>query len=116
MYDGHNVVLHEFAHQLDTEDGDADGAPVLPKSSMYGPWARVLGQEFEQLVRDDHAHRRSVMDAYGATDPAEFFAVITETFFEKPRQLKSKHPELYEQLKAYYQQDPAARMTPSGQG
>ncbi|MFO0659553.1 MAG: M90 family metallopeptidase [Polyangiaceae bacterium] len=116
MYDGHNVVLHEFAHQLDTEDGVADGAPVLPKGSMYGPWARVLGSEFEQLVRDEHAHRRSVMDFYGATDPAEFFAVITETFFEKPRQLKAKHPELYEQLKAYYQQDPAARMTPAGQG
>lgn len=107
--DGHNVVLHEFAHQLDQESGDADGAPELPRRAMYAAWARVLGREYAKLVEDDHLFRRTVIDKYGATDPAEFFAVVTEAFFEKPRALRAKHPELYEQLAAFYQQDPAAR-------
>lgn len=104
--DGHNVVLHEFAHQLDHEDGAADGAPVLPRRAMYTAWARVLGAEYEQLRLDAQTGRKSVLDKYGATKPAEFFAVATECFFEKPAQLRKKHPELYEELKEYYQQDP----------
>jgi Mlc titration factor MtfA (ptsG expression regulator) len=104
--DGHNVVLHEFAHQLDMEDNVADGAPLLPRRSMYVAWARVLGREYEQLQREVAKNQRTVMDEYGATDPAEFFAVATETFFEKPRQLNAKHPELYEQLREFYRQDP----------
>lgn len=107
--DGHNLVLHEFAHALDQEDGAGDGAPVLPKRSMYGPWAHVLGEEYEDLVWLTEHGRKSLIDAYGATNPAEFFAVITETFFEKPAQLKRKHPELYEQLVKFYRQDPASR-------
>jgi hypothetical protein len=105
--DGHNVVLHEFAHQLDQEDGASDGAPVLPRRSMYVAWARVLGHDFDQLVRDTERHHRTLIDRYGATNPAEFFAVATETFFEKPRQLRSKHPALYSQLQEFYRQDPA---------
>ncbi|HEY5219024.1 MAG TPA: M90 family metallopeptidase [Gemmatimonadaceae bacterium] len=108
IHDGHNVVLHEFAHQLDQETGASDGAPILPQRSMYVAWARVLGHDFDQLVRDTEHHHRTLIDAYGATNPAEFFAVATETFFEKPRQLKSKLPELYDQLKEFYQQDPIA--------
>ncbi len=107
-HDGHNVVLHEFAHQLDMENNVADGAPVLPRRSMYVAWARVLGKEFEHLQRDVIKHHRSVMDAYGATNPAEFFAVATETFFEKPAQLREKHPELYAQLSEFYDQDPVS--------
>jgi Mlc titration factor MtfA (ptsG expression regulator) len=107
IHDGHNVVLHEFAHQLDQEGGSGDGAPVLPRRSMYVAWARVLGHDFEQLVRNVEHHHRTLIDRYGATNPAEFFAVVTETFFEKPRQLRSKHPELYAQLAAFYRQDPA---------
>jgi len=105
--DGHNVVLHEFAHQLDQEDGAGDGAPILPRRSMYVAWARVLGHDFDQLVRDTKRHHRTLIDRYGATNPAEFFAVATETFFEKPSQLRAKHPELYLQLQAFYRQDPA---------
>jgi len=101
--DGRNVVLHEFAHQLDGEGGQVDGVPPLPHRSCYGPWARVFTEEYLRLQRG----RRSVLDDYGATDPAEFFAVATEAFFEKPRQLKTRHPELYEQLACYYEQDPA---------
>lgn len=104
--DGHNVVLHEFAHQLDQADGDADGAPILARRGQYVAWARVLGTEYEQLRRDAKAHRKTVLDTYGATQPAEFFAVATECFFEKPAQLKRKHPALYEELREYYRQDP----------
>jgi Mlc titration factor MtfA (ptsG expression regulator) len=107
--DGHNVVLHEFAHQLDQEDGVADGAPVLGRRSRYVAWARVLGAEYERLRRA--TGRESVLDGYGATDPAEFFAVATECFFETPVALRRKHPELYEELKGYYRQDPAELAT-----
>jgi Mlc titration factor MtfA (ptsG expression regulator) len=104
----HNVVLHEFAHQLDQEDGAANGAPLLPRSSMYASWARILGREYEALQRDADAGRHTVLDKYGATDPAEFFAVATECFFENPQQFRERHPELYDELKQYYRQDPAS--------
>ena len=104
--DGHNVVLHEFAHQLDQEDGAADGAPILEKSSSYATWARIMSKEYEQLRSNVEHHKKSVMDKYGATNPAEFFAVATETFFEKPRQLKKKAPDLYAELKSFYNVDP----------
>ncbi len=108
IHDGHNVVLHEFAHQLDQETGEADGAPILPRRSMYVAWARVLGHDFDQLVRDAELQHQTLIDDYGATNPAEFFAVVTETFFEKPRRLRAQYPELYEQLREFYCQDPAA--------
>ncbi|MDR3557519.1 MAG: zinc-dependent peptidase [Syntrophobacteraceae bacterium] len=107
IHDGHNVVLHEFAHQLDSEDGRADGAPPLPHRSMHIAWARILGRDFLRLRHDAEEGLATVLDQYGATNPAEFFAVATECFFEKPVQLQSKHPELYENLKLYFQQDPA---------
>ena len=106
---GRNVVLHEFAHQLDQEDGSVDGAPLLPKTSMYRAWARILGREYQSLVEAADANRPTLLDKYGATNPAEFFAVVTEYFFEQPTQLKAQHPELYDELRLYYQQDPAAR-------
>jgi MtfA peptidase len=106
IHDGQNVVLHEFAHQLDQEDGSADGAPMLERRSQYVTWARVLGAEYEKLRRDAERGRSSVLDQYGATNPAEFFAVATECFFENPVPLEKKHPELYAELKAYYRQDP----------
>jgi Mlc titration factor MtfA (ptsG expression regulator) len=102
-----NVALHEFAHQLDHEDGFDNGAPVLPSTSMYAAWARVLGREYQALSEDTVANRPSLLDKYGATNPAEFFAVVTEYFFEQPQQLKQRHPELYAELKLFYRQDPA---------
>ncbi|HUK82307.1 MAG TPA: M90 family metallopeptidase [Verrucomicrobiae bacterium] len=101
-----NVALHEFAHQLDEENGSADGAPILPRSSRYGAWARILGREYRALADAAAADRPTLLDKYGATNPAEFFAVVTEYFFEQPQQLKQRHPELYEELKLFYQQDP----------
>ena len=107
--DGHNVTLHEFAHQLDQEDGVADGAPVLPGRAMYIAWAHVLGEEFAHLVDEVDKNHRTDIDAYGATNPAEFFAVVTEMFFGKPTALERRHPQLYRQLSLFYRQDPAAR-------
>jgi Mlc titration factor MtfA (ptsG expression regulator) len=109
VQDGHNVVFHEFAHQLDSETGSTDGAPVLPKRSMYIAWARVLGEEYAALLDALEHHRQTLVDEYGATSPAEFFAVVTECFFNKAALLKSKHPDLYGQLVLFYQQDPVSR-------
>lgn len=103
--DGHNVTFHEFAHQLDQEDGAADGVPILGENA-YQTWARVFSYEFEDLVEKTEKGKKDVMDEYGATNPAEFFAVATETFFEKPRQMKNKHPELFVKLRGYYKVDP----------
>ncbi len=104
--DGHNVTFHEFAHQLDQASGSANGAPVLPERAAYSTWARVFTAEYKELVNKARRGRKSTIDRYGATNAAEFFAVATETFFEKPRQLKKKHPELYEELQYYYKVDP----------
>lgn len=108
--DGQNVVFHEFAHQLDSESGSTEGTPELATRSKYIAWARVLGEEYEQLIDDLKHHRPTFLDAYGGTNPAEFFAVLTEFFFEKPAALKRRHPDLYEQMRGFYQQDPASRM------
>ncbi|MFZ9012336.1 MAG: zinc-dependent peptidase [Anaerohalosphaeraceae bacterium] len=106
IQDGRNVVFHEFAHQLDQEDGDADGAPILENRSCYRSWAAVLSAEYERLCNKTRGRRRSVLNKYGATNPAEFFAVATEAFFEKPKQMNKKSPDLYKELKSYYQIDP----------
>ncbi|NJM19033.1 MAG: zinc-dependent peptidase [Richelia sp. SL_2_1] len=105
-HDGHNVVLHEFAHQLDQEDGKADGVPILQTQSDYDNWSKVMTKEYNQLCNDVQQQRKTVMYSYGATNPAEFFAVATETFFEKPQQLQKKHSSLYKLLQNYYQLDP----------
>lgn len=108
IHDGHNLVFHEFAHQLDAESGSANGAPNLPRRSMYIAWARVMRAEYAHLLDDLAHHRDTVLDDYGGTSPAEFFAVATECFFEKSVQLEKTHPALYDQLKLFYRQDPAA--------
>jgi len=107
--DCRNVVFHEFAHQLDAEDGRVDGAPLLPLRSMYIAWARILGAEYEKLRGKAARGQETLLDRYGATNPAEFFAVATECFFQRPKRMKAEHPELYEELKGYYRQDPAAQ-------
>ncbi|MFB2918174.1 M90 family metallopeptidase [Aerosakkonema funiforme] len=104
--DGHNVVLHEFAHQLDGEDGKVDGVPVLQQNSDYLIWADVMTKEYQRLCDDVQLDRKTVIDSYGATNTAEFFAVVTETFFEKPHQLHNQHPALYQLLQRYYQLAP----------
>lgn len=107
IHDGHNVVLHEFAHALDLQDGTADGTPPLPRS-RYLAWARVLGDAYADLRERIARHRPSILDEYGSTNPAEFFAVATECFFEKPLPLERAYPALYEELRRFYRRDPAA--------
>ncbi len=107
--DGRNVVIHEFAHKLDMLDGYADGAPPLENKEQYEAWSTIMSREYERLLDKTEKGRRTVLDKYGATNPAEFFAVATEAFFEKPRQLRKRREELYELLKTYYKQDPATR-------
>jgi len=104
---GHNIVFHEFAHQIDSSSGKGDSTAVLNNRSSYIAWARVLQKDYEKLRRAKTQHHPTFLNKYGATNPAEFFAVVTEFFFEKPKELKEIHPELYNELKRFYQQDPA---------
>ena len=107
--DGVNLVLHEFAHQLDFEDPDTDGTPALDSSRHYRAWAQVLGRELDRLRAASDAGEPTLLDPYGAESPAEFFAVATESFFETPRELRARHAALYAELSRYYRQDPASR-------
>ncbi|MDP1899532.1 MAG: zinc-dependent peptidase [Rubrivivax sp.] len=104
--DGRNVVIHEFAHQLDQERGRANGAPWLGRRERYERWATVLGAEFDALRSRLARGETGVIDAYGATDPAEFFAVVSEHFFEQPGALAEAHPALYRELAQCYRADP----------
>ncbi len=113
-FDGNNVVLHEFAHKLDLSDGRVDGVPRLEDDAQYERWAGVMSAEYQRLVEDSEKGHTTLLDDYGATDAGEFFAVATECFFEKARQMRETHPELYEVLKSYYKQDTAARMERTG--
>ena len=108
--DGMNLVLHEFAHRLDFADGWVNGTPPLHARDDYPRWVEVMTREFEDLQEAAERGRRHILDHYGATDEAEFFAVATETFFEKSAVLQRDHPELYDVLRTYYRQDPLARI------
>ena len=110
--DGQNVVLHEFAHQLDSESGRNNGAPYLGSLSSYRNWADVLSRDFATLRMDAAYGQPTVMDHYGANSPAEFFAVATETFFEKPYQMAERHAELFSEFLKYYRVDPRQWLTP----
>ena len=110
-----NVVIHEFAHQLDYEDGEAaDGTPYLirglnfaQRRQRYAAWTRVMRAEYEQLQARVSAGEPTFLRAYGATNPPEFFAVATESFFGTPAELQRQHSALYEELKWFYRQDPS---------
>jgi hypothetical protein len=105
--DGRNVVIHEFAHQLDQEKGYANGAPWLGRRDRYPRWSQVLGWEFARLQAQAAMHEPTLFSHYGATNPAEFFAVVSEVFFEQPREMAALHPELYEELRTFYRFSPA---------
>ena len=106
--DGHNVVFHEFAHQLDDLSGHTDGVPVLDKAQGYAQWERVFVTAFKTHCRKIEAGHRTVFDAYGATGPEEFFAVAVETFFERPAELQSEEAGVYRQLASLFQLDPSS--------
>jgi MtfA peptidase len=104
--DGKNVVLHEFAHQLDFENYAADGTPALATREQQLSWQKVMQNEFASLRVAEETGVPTLLDSYGATNPTEFFAVATEAFFERPRMLRARHPKLYSELHRYFQQDP----------
>lgn len=107
---GHDVVLHEFAHQLDAEDGEMDGTPELGSLERYAVWSQVAGAEYAALLDDVERHRKTSIDPYGATNAPEFFAVVVEQFFEKPLRLERLHAELYRELTRFFRFDPAERV------
>jgi len=104
--DGHNVIYHEFAHQLDNDDGAIDGTPVLDSAENYTTWIKVFEQEFGHLRERVAASKKTLIDSYGAVSEGEFFAVVTELFFEQPKQFEKKHPELYKELARFYRLNP----------
>ena len=107
-HDGVNVVLHEFAHQLDQDTGPANGAPYVGRGTVQKTWASVMNREFDALRARLARQEPTLIERYAATHPAEFFAVTTELFFERPDALATEHPALYEQLRRCYRLDPAA--------
>lgn len=104
--DGQNVVIHEFAHALDGLDGEMGGNIAFDSDEDSAAWQQVVDQEYAQLVEAAQHHRRTLLDHYGATNQAEFFAVATETFFERPRDLEREHAQLFSLLQKYYRVDP----------
>jgi Mlc titration factor MtfA (ptsG expression regulator) len=104
--DGQNVVIHEFAHQLDQETGAANGAPALGSRARQARWARVMGEAYAALQAQMEVGATTLLNPYGAKDPAEFFAVASEVFFEQPQALADTHPALYAELSGYYRLNP----------
>ncbi len=105
-----NVLIHEFAHEIDFLDGEIDGIPPLPKAK-YQEWANVLYSDFEKLrekaLQNRYWGKYKILGSYAATNEAEFFAVATERFFGTPKSLKKHFPKLYNELKEFYKFDPA---------
>jgi Mlc titration factor MtfA (ptsG expression regulator) len=103
---GYNVVIHEFAHKIDMLNGGADGYPPLHPGMSREDWSRAFSSAFgdfrARLERGEH----TLLDPYAAEDPAEFFAVASEAFFEAPQELHASYPEVYAQLGLFYRQDP----------
>jgi Mlc titration factor MtfA (ptsG expression regulator) len=109
---GHNLVLHEFAHQLDMlNGGHADGVPPLTSAAQDQRWVGLMEREYQRLRREVAAGERTLLDPYGTKNQAEFFAVLTEAFFELPRELRGAHSELYEILREFYRQEPHLRQS-----
>lgn len=106
-HEGHNVVLHEFAHVLDGENGAMDGLPLLDHPSAYRTWGYVFRSLYERQVEAALEGGETPLDPYGATNRAEFFAVATEAFFQQPAELRQRLPDLYQELRKFYRQDPA---------
>ncbi len=103
---GQSLVIHEFAHQIDAEDGFLNGLPELGEGSSYGQWAKVFAREYEGL-KEGGGDGDGIIDDYGSRDPAEFFSVVTEGFFLMAPEMKARHPELYSELMKFYKVDPS---------
>ncbi len=108
--DGYNVVLHEFAHKIDMHNGAANGFPPLHADMDRTVWADIFSAAYADFQQRLDRREETLIDAYAAEDPAEFFAVLSESFFERPDALSTMYPAVYGQLKAFYRQDPLKRM------
>ena len=106
--DGINVVIHEFAHKLDMKSGDADGLPPMHEGMSRQRWSEVMSKAFDNFQQRVDRGEDTPLDPYGAELPTEFFAVASEAFFEAPELLKSEYPDVYEQFRLFYRQDPSA--------
>lgn len=105
--DGHHLVIHEFAHQLDMLNGShADGVPVIESAQQAERWLSVCDAGFERLRQECQLRQRPFLDCYGTTNKAEFFAVASEAFFQTPRRMQHSSSELFDELKTFYRQDP----------
>jgi Mlc titration factor MtfA (ptsG expression regulator) len=111
-WEGYNLVIHEFAHKLDMLTGDANGLPPLHSRMSVQAWAKAMQSAYDDLERqlDAHPDAATVLDPYAAENPGEFFAVTSEYFFSAPDLLNETYPQVYEQLKLFYRQDPLARL------
>jgi Mlc titration factor MtfA (ptsG expression regulator) len=112
LADGANVVIHEFAHKLDMLNGDANGFPPLHAGMSREEWTQALAAAYEHFVRDVESGRYTEIDPYAAESPGEFFAVLSEAFFETPEVIEESYPAVYRQLSLFYKQDPARRELP----
>ena len=110
IIDGQNLVIHEFAHKLDMQNGNANGFPPLHADMDAAHWVQAFTRGFEDFKHHCEHGAPTDIDCYGATSPAEFFAVLSEVFFEQPELLVRHYPEIHTQLKQYYKQDPLARL------
>ena len=113
---GVNVVIHEFAHKLDMGNGEVDGYPALPADMPPAAWAAAFKPAYDDFCRRVDDGEDTALDPYGAEHPSEFFAVMSEAFFETPRLLRGEYPAVYAQLSRYYRQDPAAFEPETGNG
>jgi hypothetical protein len=109
---GLNVVFHELAHTIDMMTGSTNGTPSLRNRDHYQDWHRTMSEAFEALTQRWASGQRDVIRPYALTNVAEFFAVVTECFFDAPRPLLASHPEVYEHFSQFWGQDPASRQWP----
>ena len=107
---GSNVILHEFAHKLDMLNGVANGMPPLHDDMSRPTWTEALSSAYHDLYQQLERHHQTAIDPYAAESPAEFFAVLSETFFEQPQRLYENYPKVYEVFKQFYRQDPLSRL------
>lgn len=113
---GYNVVIHEFAHKLDMLNGEADGVPSLHFGLDRRQWEQTLLAAYDDFCRRVDAGEETAIDPYAAEHPAEFFAVLSESFFETPALVYADYPAFYSLLSRYYRQDPQQRMKASAAG
>jgi Mlc titration factor MtfA (ptsG expression regulator) len=114
IIDGHNLVIHEFAHKLDMQNGDANGFPPLHPGMDLKAWTEAFSVGFEDLQYKCSTGKKIDIDCYAASSPAEFFAVLSEVFFERPDVLQRHYVKVFEQLRLYYRQDPSTRLCRRG--